>query len=166
MQTKRPHFRIRGLSPDQFSHLWSQTTERLATSQVHRCIANACPGYPDRIELRDAEPGESLLLLNYVHQPADTPYRAAHAIFVREGARQAYDRVDEVPQMLRERPISLRAFDDKHLMVDADLVDGGQLESLIFRFFDNANVSYLQAHLAQRGCYAARVERVLEISGG
>ena len=30
-----------------------------------------------------------MLLLNYVHQPADTPYKASHAIFVREGAERA-----------------------------------------------------------------------------
>ncbi len=132
----------------------------LASQQIQRCIADVSPGYPDRIELRDAEPGESLLLLNYVHQPADTPYRAAHAIFVREGSTGAYDRVDEVPKMLRIRPISLRAFDDRDLMVDADLVDGSQLEAVILRLFTNAKVAYLQAHLAKRGCYAARVERI------
>jgi hypothetical protein len=70
---------------------------------VKRCRVDAKPGFPDRVEMRDAEPGESMLLLNYVHQPADTPYKASHAIFVREGAERAYVGVDEAPECLRGR---------------------------------------------------------------
>lgn len=49
---------------------------------------------------------------------------------MREGAKTAYDRVDEIPEVLRVRPISLRAFDADDLMVDAELVDGGNVESV------------------------------------
>ncbi len=97
--------------------------------------------------------------MNYVHQPANTPYRASHAIFVREGATETYDRVDEVPEVMRVRPISLRAFDQEDLMVDADLVQGRDLENLIAWFLSNPQVVYLHAHYAKRGCNAARVER-------
>ncbi|NKF24493.1 DUF1203 domain-containing protein [Solimonas sp. C16B3] len=38
------------------------------------------------------QPGETALLLNDTHQNADTPYRASHAIFIREGAVKRYDR--------------------------------------------------------------------------
>jgi len=109
--------------------------------------------------MRDAEPGETLLLLNHVCQPADTPYRASHAIFVREGAEETYDRVDEIPDVMRIRPISLRAFDSDDLMVDADVVDGRELESLIERYLVDPRVVYLHAHYARRGCYAARIDR-------
>ncbi len=126
---------------------------------ARRFVADAKPGFPDRIEVRDAEPGESLLLLNYTHQPANTPYRASHAIFVREGAETPLDRVDGIPDALLARPISLRAFNASGEMVDADLTDGDTLESLIRRFFDNPDVDYLHAHYARRGCYAARVDR-------
>ena len=152
-------FRITGLDPAPFRHLYGLTDDELAAHGARRTIANAKPGFPDRVELRDAEPGERLLLLNYTHQPADTPYRASHAIFVREGAEQAYDAVDEVPKALRLRPISLRAFDGHGEMVDADLVDGRVLEAVIERLLDNPKVRYLQAHYAKRGCYAARIER-------
>jgi len=152
-------FRITGLDPAPFRHLYGLTDDELAAHGARRTIANAKPGFPDRVELRDAEPGERLLLLNYTHQPADTPYRASHAIFVREGAEQAYDAVDEVPKALRLRPISLRAFDGHGEMVDADLVDGRVLEAVIERLLDNSEVRYLQAHYAKRGCYAARIER-------
>ena len=94
-----------------------------------------------------------------MHQPANTPYRASHAVFVREGAEEPYDRIDKIPDPLRVRPISLRSFDADHMMLDADLVDGHELERLIARLFADPKVVYLQAHFAKRGCYAAQVRR-------
>ena len=152
-------FRITGLSPNPFRHLFGLSDEELAKHGARRYVADTKPGYPDRIEVRDAEPGEKLILLNYIHQPADNPYRASHAIFVREGAETPYDRTDEIPDALRLRQISLRAFDADDLMVDADLVDGREMESVIERFFANPHVAYIQAHYAKRGCYAARIDR-------
>ena len=152
-------FRITGLSAASFSHLFGLSDAALAELGVQRYVADKKPAFPDRIELKDAEIGETLLLLNYTHQPAETPYRASHAIFVREGATVAYDRIDEVPEVLRVRPLSLRAFDASHQMVDADLVDGRQVESLIERLFASESTAYIQAHYAKRGCYAARIDR-------
>jgi hypothetical protein len=153
-------FRITGLSPEPFRHLFGLTDEQLAAHGAKRYVADSKPGFPDRIEIRDAEPGESLLLLNYTHQPANTPYRASHAIFVLEDAIERYDRIDAVPDAMRERTLSLRAFDEEGLIVGADLVDGRAIEELIEPFLDNPKVAYIQAHYAKYGCYAGRIERV------
>ena len=144
-------FRIIGLDPAPFRHLYGLPDDELAAQGVGRHVADAKPGFPDRVEIRDAEPGETLLL-NYTHQPAATPYRASHAIFVREGADRAYDATDEVPEPLRLRLISLHAFDGGHQMVDADVVAGQDLEGVIERFLANPVVRYLHAHDAKRGC--------------
>jgi hypothetical protein len=152
-------FRILGLSPAPFQPLYGLSDRELAVRGVIRCIADSKPGYPDRVELRDAEAGEPLLLLNHVHQDANTPYRASHAIFVREGAVRAYDAIDTVPEAMRVRPLSLRAFDAQHLMVDADLIEGRDAGRLIEKLFADERVAYIQAHYAKRGCYAARIER-------
>jgi hypothetical protein len=109
--------------------------------------------------MRDAEVGERLLLVNYTHQPADTPYRASHAIFVREGAEQAYRAVGEVPEVMRRRLISLRAFDAAGMMVDADVAEGEALEPLIARLLADPKAAYLHAHYARFGCFAARIDR-------
>ena len=77
-------FRITGLSPDLFQHLFGLSDEGLAKHGAKRYVADTKPGYPDRIEMRDAEPGETLILLNYIHQPANNAYHASHAIFVIE----------------------------------------------------------------------------------
>ncbi len=153
------HFRITGLSPAPFTHLFGLPEAVLAEHGVLRYVADAGSHFPDRVEMREAAPGETVLLLNHVCQPADTPYRAVHAIFVREGASETYDRVDEVPEVMRTRLLSLRAFDDRGMMLDADVVEGREVEPLIARLFANPTVSYLHAHNARRGCYSGRIDR-------
>jgi len=152
-------FRVSGLSPEPFRHLYGLSDQELAQRGVKRCIADKQPGFPDRIEMLDASAGETLLLLNHVCQPAATPYRASHAIFVREGAENAYDRVDEVPEVMRVRLLSLRAYDAEGMMLDADVVDGKDVESVIIRLFSLPQVAYIHAHNAKRGCYSGRIER-------
>jgi hypothetical protein len=152
-------FQITGLDAAPFRRFYGLSDEDLQSLGVKRLIADEKPGFPDRIELRDAERGEALLLLNYLHQPADTPYRASHAIFVREWAETQYRARNEIPDVLRIRPISLRAFDASGDMVDADLVSGDDLEPTIERLFANPRSAYIHAHYAKRGCYAARIDR-------
>ncbi|MEA3061996.1 MAG: hypothetical protein QOJ94_1777, partial [Sphingomonadales bacterium] len=127
-------FRVTGLSPEPFRHLFGLSDEALAAHGARRYVCDG-PAFPDRIEISDAAPGETLLLVNYVHQPADTPYRASHAIFVRERAVVPTDMIGDIPPAMRARPLSLRAFDQGGLMVDGDLVDGRDAERLIERFF-------------------------------
>jgi len=153
-------FRVAGLSPEPFRPLFGLTDEELERRGVRRVVADAPFGFPDRIEISDARPGESLLLVNYVHQPADTPYRSSHAIFVREREVAPTDLVGALPPAMRARPLSLRAFDADHMMVDADLVDGAEAETLIERLLADERVAYVHAHYARRGCYAGRIERV------
>ena len=73
-------FRITGLDPKPFAPLFGLVEPELAARGARRVIADATPGFPDRVELRDAAPGETMLLVNYEHQSADTPYRSRHAI--------------------------------------------------------------------------------------
>jgi hypothetical protein len=152
-------FRIRGLDPAPFRHLYGLPAAALAAEGVERHVADASPGFPDRVELQDAAPGATLLLLNYVHQPAANPYRASHAIYVREGANEAFDRVGEIPPALAIRPLSLRAFDRTDRLVTAELAEGEAQRAAIGRLLEDPRVAYLQAHYARFGCYAARIER-------
>ena len=152
-------FRFRGLDPTPFGGLYGRSDEDLAARGVRRVVADRAGAFPDRVELRDAAPGETLLLLNHVHQPADTPYRASHAVFVREFATVRFDQVGCAPDVLRRRLVSLRAFDEGHEMIDADCIDGDRLDRAIETMFANADAAYLHAHFAKRGCYAALVER-------
>ena len=152
-------FRITGLSADPFRHLYGLSDQDLAVHGAERMVVDSKPGFPDRIEMRDMEPGEVALLVNYTHQPAATPYRSSHAIFIREGAEAAYDAVDQIPDVLRIRLLSLRAFDGADMMVEADVVDGSDARATIEQWLAQPAVSYIHVHNAKRGCYAARVER-------
>jgi hypothetical protein len=60
---------------------------------------------------------------------------------------------------MRRRLLSLRAFDEQGMMIDADVVDGSQVEPLIERMLADAHTAYIHAHYARRGCFAARIER-------
>jgi len=109
--------------------------------------------------MKDAQPGQSVLLLNHVSQPANTPYRASHAIFIREWATRAYDAVDEVPESMRIRLLSLRAFTDDGMMLDADIADGVAMETVVIRMFANPEVGCIHVHNAKQGCYSGRIDR-------
>jgi hypothetical protein len=152
-------FRISGLPIAPFAHLFGLDDDALAARGAKRYVVDQKPGFPDRIEMRDLEPGERALLLNYVHQDAETPYRASHAIFVGESARETYTAVNTVPEVMRRRAIGLRAFDAAGMMLDADITDGTELEALIEHLFANPETAYIHAHYAKRGCFAARIDR-------
>ena len=47
-------FRITGLSPEPFRHLYGLSDQELVLHGVKRYIADKQPGFPDRIEMRDA----------------------------------------------------------------------------------------------------------------
>lgn len=151
-------FRIQGLSSERFVPLMALSDAALAGQGIRRVVADEKPGFPCRVTLEDAEPGERLLLLNFEHQPANSPYRATGPIFVREDATSAFDGTT-VPEQLRCRLLSLRAYDAVGMMVDADVTEGAAIETLLERLFANPATEYVHVHFARRGCFAARVER-------
>lgn len=152
-------FQLSALDVAQFSHLFNLSDEELAARGVQRMLVTDKPGFPCRVSLRDADVGQTALLLNYEHLDAATPYRASHAIFVEEGASPAVLDRDEIPESIRSRLISVRAFDAEGMMRDADVVEGEVLAPVLQHMFEDQAVDFLHLHNAQRGCYAARVDR-------
>jgi hypothetical protein len=152
-------FRIKGLEPAPFTPLFALDDAGLARHNAVRCVAEGKPGFPCRVSLEDAEPGETVLLVNYEHLPVDSPYRSRHAIYVRENARTAFDGVNTIPPMLRERLLAVRAIDSRGHIVDAEIVEGAALARLVAQFLGDERVAYLHAHFARRGCFAARIDR-------
>ena len=152
-------FRIHALPIAPFALLFALDHEQLAARDIRRVVADGPHAYPCRVSLRDADVGESLLLLPFTHHDVASPYRASGPIYVREGATRAGPAVDEVPEQLRRRLLSVRAYGDDGMMRIADVSDGIDLASTIERFFDRADVGYLHVHYAKYGCYASRVTR-------
>jgi hypothetical protein len=153
------NFRVTGLSREPFRHLIGLSDAELASHNARRCIAEEASGYPDRIEMREARLGESLLLVNYEHQPARSPYRSSHAIYILENAGETYDKIGEIPEVMRRRLLSLRGFDQQGMLREADVVEGTHAEQLIERLFSNPEIAYIHAHNARQGCYSGRIDR-------
>jgi len=151
-------FRITGLPAEPFTQLFTLSDAELAAHHAVRRIADARPGFPCRVSLTDADIGEEVILVHFEHHAVATPYRASHAIYVRRGERR-FDAVDEIPEQLRLRLLSVRGFDAAGMMVAADVVDGRELEGAIARLFGDDRITYLHVHFAKPGCYAARIER-------
>lgn len=151
-------FRVRGLSPDPFRKLFEMNDEELHALGARRVIADG-DALPCRVSLGHAKPGEELILLNYEHQPGHGPYRSNHAIYVARDSHEAFDDVDVVPEAMRTRLLSVRAFDRDHMIVDADVVEGRDAAALFERLLANPEAEYLHVHNARRGCYSGRVER-------
>lgn len=153
-------FIVSGLSPEPFRPLYGLSDEQLRARRARRIIADG-PRYPERVEMRDAQPGETLLLVNYEHQDADSPFRSSHAIYVREGATEAW-RGSAIPDVMKRRLLSLRGFSDDGMLIDADVVEGAEAEPLIARLFGDPRIAYIHAHIARPGCYLARIDRGVE----
>jgi Protein of unknown function (DUF1203) len=152
-------FQIHALAADRFAPLFALSDDDLRERDIRSVVADGRPVYPCRVSLQDAREGERLLLLPYAHHEVNTPYRGAGPIYVRERAEQTQPDADDVPELLRSRVLSLRAYDPRGMMVWADVVPGNEVEAGIAQLFALERVAYLHIHFAKPGCYACRVER-------
>lgn len=152
-------FTVTGLSPAPFRPLFGLDDAALAEHGAIRVRVDAPASAPCRITLEDAEPGETVLLLNHEHLAVDSPYRSRHAIYVREAAEETAVVRDALPLALERRLLALRAFDGEDMMVEAEVVEGREAGPLIEAWLADPKVAYLHAHYARRGCFAARIDR-------
>jgi hypothetical protein len=152
-------FRLTGLDPAQFEPLFALPDAALAARGIFRRIADADVGFPCRVSLADAAIGEELLLLPWRHHAVDSPYQASGPIYVRRGARAARLGVGEVPEYVRRRLISLRAYDAAAMMRGAEVVEGVEVGARLQRLFADAQVDYVHLHNARPGCYSCLARR-------
>ena len=153
------NFQINALPLASFQPLFSLSDAELSARNMRRVIADGKPAYPCRVSLQDADEGERLILLPHAHHVVDTPYRAYGPVYVREAAQQAALAANEVPDLLRARTLSLRAYDQDGMMVAADVLPGTEVEQGIEQLLGFARAAYLHIHYAKPGCYACRVDR-------
>jgi len=152
-------FQIHALPPEPYADLFDLSDEALAARNMRRVVADAKPGYPCRVSLADAEVGDTLILMNHAHLEGETPYAAAHAIYVREGAAQADPAPGDVPEVIASRILSVRAFGSDKLMRSADVLDGAALAPALDALFQDPGIAFVDIHNAKQGCFAARATR-------
>lgn len=154
-------FQIRPLSTTPFRHLFALSDEELAAVNAVRFTVDSCPGYPCRVSLRDRPVGEEVLLVNFAHQSGNSPYQGSGAIFIGGSAEPAVLAPNEIPPFLRNRPLSVRAYDKRHMMVAAEVTKGECLNDQLRAFFELREVAYQHVHFARQGCFACLVERAV-----
>lgn len=152
-------FRLVGLPADGFEPLFALSDTALAALGARRIVADAPTGFPCRVCLEDAAPGDELLLLPFEHLGGGSPYRSAGPIFVRRGALRAVLLPGEIPPYVTRRLMSVRAYDAADMMVDAEVCEGAQVRAVLERLLGDPAVAYVHLHNAKRGCFSCRVER-------
>lgn len=113
---------------------------------------------PCRRCLHDVEPGEEAILVSHDPFRVDSPYRGASPVFVHAEPCPRYEGSD-VPAQQRRRLLSARSYGTDAMMLDADVVDGTELEPLLERLFKDPRASFVHVHNARPGCFAVRVDR-------
>lgn len=153
-------YRIEALPLSPFRPLFANTDAELHALGARRMVAQAPNSAPCRVSLIDAAVGETLILVNHVHLDApSSPYRAGGPVFVREAAAEARLAADTVPEQLSRRLLSARVYDAEAMMLDADVVEGVDLDDRLRTWFAAPAVHQVQIHTARRGCYLARAVR-------
>ncbi|QQA43417.1 DUF1203 domain-containing protein [Pelagovum pacificum] len=152
-------FQINALDPAPFAPLFTMSEAELVGRHARRVTADSAPGFPCRVSMADAAVGDRLILLHYEHMPAHSPFRASHAIYIREGAERARLAPGEVPEVLARRLLSVRAFDGDDMMVAAEVVEGTSLGPVLSDWLEDAGVAFVDIHYARPGCFAGRAVR-------
>jgi hypothetical protein len=152
-------YRIRGLPFAPFQDFTRLDELALGARGAVRVIATD-DTFPCRVTLAHAGVGESLLLLNYTHLDSPhSPYHASGPIYVREAFTETFEAENQLPAPLRSRLLSLRAYAEGDMMVDAEVIDGKEADVEIERMLQCREVRFIHVHYARRGCYAARIDR-------
>ena len=153
------NFIVKPLEKNIFVELLSKSEEQLAKVNARRLIADSKPGYPCRVSLIEAEVGERVLLIPFKHHDVPSPYQASGPIFIRENAETTELEINEIPEILTKRLLSVRAYNTEGLMIHAETARGAELDNAIRNQFLNSEVAYLQFHNANPGCFNCNVHR-------
>jgi hypothetical protein len=118
-------------------------------------------GYPCRYCLRETRAGQEVLLGSY-HLPRPRGiYWTPSPIFVHAVSCIRYDRDNEIPEIVRNRLVSVRVYgtDDTIIYGLGDVVDGRKVDSLVKRCLGESRTAYINVHTARPGCLLCAIER-------
>jgi hypothetical protein len=152
-------FILSGLDPVEFRDVLRSSDAELESKGMRRMRVDKAGSFPCRVSLEDAPLGEEVVLLPYVHQPTESPYRASGPIFVRHAAKAPVRIVDAIPHYLSSRLLSVRAYNSRDEIIDAEVVPGDAAGAAFRRLLANEAAAYLHVHFARYGCYGCRVDR-------
>lgn len=124
---------------------------------AHRQVAE--DREPCRRCLRDATPGEPLVLASYDPFTVRSPYAGEGPVFVHADGCEPFE---PAPGALTEqvggRRLSVRAYDGDAMMTAATVLAGERLLDGIASLLGEPDVAFLHVHFAGPGCFAFRVD--------
>ncbi len=109
--------------------------------------------------LRNALPGERLILCGYQPPIAQGPYREIGAVFIHAEPCSGPATEDSYPAAWRGKPQVLRGYDRRGFIHDAKVHDGTNPEAEIARFFDDPEIVQLHSRNIAYGCFMFVVAR-------
>ncbi|WP_248959034.1 DUF1203 domain-containing protein [Sphaerisporangium perillae] len=117
-------------------------------------------GEPLRCCLRDAEPGEELLLFGYEPPLPASPYREIGAVLAHARPCEGPAALDRYPAGWYGRPQVLRAYDARGWIHDATRVhDGQDPEGVIAAMLARPGVVEIHSRNVAYGCYMFTITR-------
>ncbi|KAF4447190.1 DUF1203 domain protein [Fusarium austroafricanum] len=160
MSTEPPSQLRTGLQPVQLKYVPLSAPVSVSDSSTVTMTAPEGMHLPCRRCLLDATPGEVLHLIAYDPFPIDsvTPYRGNGPIFVHAHDCTPFSGAT-LPATQLKRLQSVRAYDENHMMVAAETVNGSEFEKVVGEMLADKKSSYVNVHNAKPGCFAVRVER-------
>jgi hypothetical protein len=153
------NLRIHPIAPEEIAQILRLRRDDWGNHDLTPVRADAPRGYPCRVCLRDAAPGDELLLFSHSPFPGPAPYRTVGPIFAHAGGCAPYVDGDAVPEVLASRLLSIRGMDATLRIVDGDVASGTALEAAAERLLADPGVAALHVHFARNGCYACRIVR-------
>jgi len=153
-------FKVVPIDNLRFNHLFKLDEKELSELCAKRIIVDATPGYPCRISLEEAKIGEEVILFTFEHHKVNSPYKASGPVFIRSNVKSANLGTNEIPEILKYRQLSLRAYDSNGMMIEARTAKGKNLTEEIKNIFSINLVKYIHVHNSNPGCYNCQINRV------
>jgi hypothetical protein len=119
----------------------------------------ATGGEPLRCCLRNAGPGESLILFNYEPLLPESPYREKGAVFAHASPCLVAPDAHEYPSEWRGKPQVLRAYDVRGWIHAATVHDGASPEAAVRAAFDDSEVVEVHSRNVAYGCFMFAIRR-------
>jgi hypothetical protein len=144
-------FRITALPADDLERIRSAGEDDFG-NRVEPFTATS-GGMPLRCCLRDAVPGEQVMLIAYRPSPLPGPYAEVGPVFAHAHACPGYVEGDRYPEGYRGRSQLLRAYDERGRQVENLVVDGSAAEQAITDLLGRPGVAFLHSRNLLAGCY-------------
>lgn len=155
-------YRFTGIDPA-FVHRLATDPVAAGAHAAEPILATIATGFPCRVTLEDAAPGEPLLLFAFTSNDSRSAFATRYAVYVRRNAVAAATFMDALPPILERRTIALRAFDGEGRLRAACLAaptgQGHEAEAALPRLFADPVVASVHVHNAAYGCFLARADR-------